>query len=72
MHTLAAYTTNSWVSPLAILRLVGPARHAGRIPNPGNEATFSALNCELFVETIAHRLPPWEYALRLAMAAPPG
>jgi len=37
MNTLAAYTTNTWVSPLAILRLVGPARHAGYNLIRGND-----------------------------------
>ncbi len=37
MTTLVAYTTNTWVSPLAMLRLVGPARQAGLTLIHGNE-----------------------------------
>ncbi len=37
VNSLVAYTTNTWVSPLASLRLVGPASHAGLRLVRGNE-----------------------------------
>jgi glycosyltransferase involved in cell wall biosynthesis len=37
VNSLVAYTTNTWVSPLATLRLVGPAYHAGLQLVKGNE-----------------------------------
>jgi dTDP-4-dehydrorhamnose reductase len=34
---------------------------------PARRPTFSALNCDRFIETFGLRMPDWEHALRLAM-----
>jgi GT2 family glycosyltransferase len=37
INSLVAYTTNTWVSPLATLRILGPASHAGLRVVRGNQ-----------------------------------
>jgi len=37
INSLVAYTTNTWVSPLATLRILGPASHAGLQVLKGNQ-----------------------------------
>lgn len=43
-----------------------PAK-TSEFPTPAERPLFSALNCDLFTETFALRLPDWEQALQLAL-----
>lgn len=38
-------------------------------PTPARRPLFTALDCSLFTDVFGLRLPPWEYALQLAMEA---
>lgn len=49
-----------------IVEKVSPAKTSD-FPAPAKRPSFSALNCESFIQTFELRLPDWEYTLRLAM-----